>query len=144
MLLTLFIFIMHLPKYFIPASFSIAIIVIVYFLFNPAAVSLFPPCPFYFLTGFYCPGCGSQRAIHQLLHGNIFGAVGYNALLVLSLPVLFLSARMFILNIFKKENRKVDFLYNPQVPKIISGIVLLFWILRNIPVHPFTLLAPHN
>ncbi|PYV86056.1 MAG: hypothetical protein DMG90_22080 [Acidobacteria bacterium] len=35
---------------------------------NPASSGIFPPCPFLWLTGFYCPGCGSLRALHQLLH----------------------------------------------------------------------------
>lgn len=131
-------------KYFIPVSCFITALVILYFFFNPANTAFFPPCPFYSLTGFYCPGCGSQRAIHQLLHGNIGGAFGYNALLVLSLPILLISARMFILNIYRKENKRDGILYNPILPKIIFVIILLFWILRNIPVQPFGLLAPHN
>lgn len=46
-------------------------------------------CPFHFLTGWLCPGCGSQRAMHDLLHLNVSGAYGHNALLVLSIPLLF-------------------------------------------------------
>lgn len=29
------------------------------------------PCPFWKLTGLYCPGCGGTRAIRALLHGDI-------------------------------------------------------------------------
>src|SRR5580693_9291812 len=42
-------------------------------LFDPATSGIFPPCPFRYLTGWYCPGCGSLRAIHQLLHGTAGG-----------------------------------------------------------------------
>jgi hypothetical protein len=29
------------------------------------------PCPFKYLTHFDCPGCGFQRAVIALLHGNL-------------------------------------------------------------------------
>lgn len=44
---------------------------VVYFFFDPAGSRLFPRCPFLSLTGLRCPGCGSQRALHSLLHGEI-------------------------------------------------------------------------
>jgi hypothetical protein len=48
----------------------------------------FVGCPFRFVTGLLCPGCGSQRALHDLLHLRIPAAFGHNALLVLSIPLL--------------------------------------------------------
>lgn len=48
----------------------------------------FLDCPFRLLTGLLCPGCGSQRAIHDLLHLRVVEAFGHNALLVLSIPLL--------------------------------------------------------
>ncbi|QUO21582.1 DUF2752 domain-containing protein [Clostridiaceae bacterium Marseille-Q4143] len=30
----------------------------------------------------YCPGCGGTRAVMALLHGNLFQAIKYNALVV--------------------------------------------------------------
>lgn len=48
----------------------------------------FPSCPFHLVTGLLCPGCGSQRALHDLMHLRVGEAFGHNALLVLSLPAL--------------------------------------------------------
>ena len=48
----------------------------------------FLPCPFRTLTGLLCPGCGSQRALHDLLHGRLGEALGHNGLLVMSVPLL--------------------------------------------------------
>lgn len=48
----------------------------------------FLSCPFRLLTGLLCPGCGSQRALHDLLHLRLPEAFAHNALLVLSVPLL--------------------------------------------------------
>ena len=58
-----------------------------YFL-DPSTSGLFPACPFRALTGMYCPGCGTLRALHGLLHGNIAGAFMLNPLTVLILPLV--------------------------------------------------------
>ncbi len=55
---------------------------------DPAASALFPPCPVRLLTGWLCPGCGSLRAAHQLLHGHWAAAFGLNPLMVLAAPFL--------------------------------------------------------
>src|SRR5215469_232196 len=56
--------------------------------FDPATSGLFPPCPVRYLTGWYCPGCGSLRAIHQLLHGNLRMAWSMNALTMVLFPFM--------------------------------------------------------
>lgn len=43
---------------------------------------VFPPCPLYSNTGFYCPGCGGTRAMISLLKGNILMSIYYNAFYV--------------------------------------------------------------
>ncbi|MDF2825476.1 MAG: hypothetical protein K0R68_2884 [Mycobacterium sp.] len=50
--------------------------------------SLFPPCPFYALTGWYCPGCGGLRMTHDLLHGDVAAAVVDNVFVLVGLPLL--------------------------------------------------------
>jgi hypothetical protein len=46
----------------------------------------FPPCPFRWLTGYLCPGCGGLRATHALLHGEVAAAFALNPLYVAALP----------------------------------------------------------
>jgi len=55
---------------------------------DPEVGGVFPSCPFRTLTGLLCPGCGSLRATHDLLHLRIAEAFAHNALLVGALPVL--------------------------------------------------------
>src|SRR5882762_6502633 len=71
--------------------------VTVLFLFEPGRYAFYPRCLFHQTTGLLCPGCGSLRAIHQLLHGHLFAAVHLNALLVLSVPpVCWIAGRSFL------------------------------------------------
>lgn len=64
----------------------------VYFYFDPNDSVFFPRCVVKQLTGYDCPGCGSQRAIHALLHGDIVTAWRYNALMLLLLPLSLMLA----------------------------------------------------
>ena len=71
------------------SAFAIAAVgALIFFLFDPMQVAIFPPCVFHQVTGLDCPGCGAQRALHQFLHGNIIAALRLNAMFVLSLPIL--------------------------------------------------------
>ena len=56
--------------------------------FDPRNPGLFPACPFLGLTGCFCPGCGTLRALHMLFRGDVASAIGYNVLTVLSVPFI--------------------------------------------------------
>lgn len=58
------------------------------FWFEPNGQSFYPVCLFHQTTGWQCPGCGSLRAMHQLLHGHFGAAFHLNPLLVILLPIL--------------------------------------------------------
>ncbi len=117
---------------------------ILFYNYNPAREDFFPTCPFLYLTGLLCPGCGSQRALHQLLHGNITAALRLNMLLVISVPFL-LYHQLYLLNLhynFIGINVK-NIMYSPKFTYAVLAIVFLYWILRNISLFPFNMLAPH-
>ncbi len=102
---------------------------------NPAGNTLYPPCPLHALTGCYCPGCGSLRAAHALLHFDVAAAWHLNPLMVASLPVLALAQVKG-----SPVNRAFQ---HPAAPWVAGGIIVAFWVLRNLPFAPFLLLAPH-
>ena len=108
---------------------------------NPEEAGFYPPCPFYFLTGLHCPGCGTLRGMHQLLRGDVLAAFGYNPFSMLMLPIIgyaFLSALLLT-----AWGRRLPTVF--VHPTLIWGLlatVIAFWVLRNVPVYPFTLLAP--
>ena len=119
----------------------ITIILYSLYIFDPWGSSFYPPCPFHGLTGLYCPGCGSLRALHKLLHFQITGAFDYNPLMVLSIPFLLYSFFSYMLFIF--TGRQFPKVFIPSIYIwILLGIVILFGIFRNITIYPFTMLAP--
>lgn len=128
-------------KYIIPFILLILIVSAIYFLFNPLKFHFFPKCPFYMLTGLYCPGCGSQRALHSLLHFHLAETFSYNFLFIPALLVLLYHSCIKILNTYTPTKRQSVF-YTPTFPVLLFIIVMLFWILRNIPFYPFSYLAP--
>jgi hypothetical protein len=109
--------------------------------FNPTTAGFFPVCPLYRMTGIACPGCGLTRGFHALFHGDILTALRFNALL----PVyLFIFGYLFIsLALTALRGRGLSWKIFP--PAAIYGFLiaaLAFFILRNLPVYPFNLLAP--
>lgn len=55
---------------------------------DPHQPGHYPTCPFLALTGWFCPGCGSLRALHDLTQLDVAGAWGMNPLLLVVLPFL--------------------------------------------------------
>lgn len=70
------------------AAVAMGAVCTVVYAFPPAQYSFYPVCPIYRLTGWLCPGCGLTRALHALLHGDLFAAVTLNPLLVSMMPLL--------------------------------------------------------
>ena len=58
-----------------------------YYFYDPQGGG-FPACPFYQLTGLFCTGCGSQRALHDLLHLDLGSSLGHNLLLAPALVLI--------------------------------------------------------
>jgi hypothetical protein len=102
-----------------------------YFYLRPPVAGGYLPCLFHQWTGWQCPGCGSQRALHALLHGHVVDAVSQNALFV---GVLVLAILGWIAG---KERRAAIARMGRQHTGLVFAAVLLvmlaFGILRNLP-----------
>jgi len=109
--------------------------------FDPSTSGLFPPCPLHYLTGLYCPGCGSLRALHALLHGDFRFAWAMNPLTCVLLP--FLTYGLASEALFAFGGRRL-----PQVTlsagtiRALCLVIVLFGVLRNLSLPPFHWLAP--
>jgi len=114
---------------------SAATVVVVLACADPSSSRWFPPCPFHALTGLDCPGCGSTRALHALLHGHVGAAINFN---LLTLPGL----AMVALGFGQQHSERLRKWWLPlNRPKVILVVVLAFWLLRNLPFEPFLWLS---
>jgi len=102
-----------------------------------------PGCTFYRATGWYCPGCGMSRALRALMHRRYAAAFGYNPLMMTVLPAVVLGMGLEVLAWVRGPGRRT-----PRLrvgPRVVIGfvvVVVAYWVLRNLPWRPFTLLAP--
>lgn len=117
-------------KKFIWGIILVGIAAFIYYSYNPSDNVWFPKCPFKMLTGWQCPGCGSQRAIHSLLHLEIVQAFRYNALMVLCIPLLIL---LFIAEYYRTRAPQFYLkVYQARNIWIFFGIVICWTIGRNL------------
>src|SRR6185436_7921828 len=120
------------------AIWGLLILVGVYvFIFEPGKTGFFPLCPFRLVTGFQCPGCGSTRALHQILHGHIAAAFMLNPLFVVSLPLFAFAFLRYTSLAFQGKTPRPNALPAAYI-YLIFWVVLSFWIFRNTPFYPFS------
>ncbi len=137
-----------MPQTYKRAGIVVAIFAVIgvalgfYYNYNPSQHSFFLPCPFKFTTGYHCPGCGSQRAIHQLLHLDFVAAFRLNPLFILSIPLIIYGVGVKIANYIFKTSYRVEFFYSRFFIYGYFSIALIYWVVRNIPYMPFSWLAP--
>ena len=104
-----------------------------------------PPCIFYQLTGLHCPGCGSGRMLLALMNFEFYKAFRYQPLLFISLPVIaYYLLKVYIKFVFGKDVLPFFEIKSKLVAISIPTVIIAYWILRNIPIFPFNLLAPSS
>ena len=106
-------------------------------------------CPFLALTGLYCPGCGSLRALRDLTDGDLAGALSHNVLAVAMLAALVVwAARLWLArgpgpltarNPGLPPRARTALLLRIPASWVVLVLVSGFWLARNLPDSP---LAP--
>jgi len=108
--------------------------------FDPnAAGSLFPPCMFRAFTGWYCVGCGMTRMLHALAHGDVLRAFAMNPLAML---LLCLAPLLTAWKLGWRPAAMRPLVALLSQPRFWLVLLPAYWIARNLPWFPFTLLAP--
>ena len=111
----------------VAALFALGILV--FFAFDPTKVPIFPQCMFHEITGLDCPGCGAQRALHHLLHGEVVAALRFNAMFVLSLPLALWYGPRLIFRTFTRQPSGAP----PRWLWFYIGAWLVFAVMRDLP-----------
>ncbi len=97
-------------------------------------------CPFKAVTGLDCPGCGGTRALHQLFTGHLGAALSYNVLAVVVLPLL-LWGLFASLTAMAGGPRWRGVSLSRRWTWITLAVIAVFWVVRNLPVAPFSWLG---
>lgn len=113
-----------------------------FYLYHHNPVRYPVPCVLHELTGLYCPGCGAGRASYAILHGNFAEAFCYNPLMTLVLPLIALYIIVRTLDWIITGGNHIDSRISIKMLTWLLAVVLIYGVIRNIPVFPFTLLAP--
>ena len=99
------------------------------------------PCAFYVTTGLYCPTCGATRAVISLLSGDVLNALKCNLIVALLFLPATIGAAILYLRILNGHSISIG-KRSLRIAIIILTIFIVFGIIRNIPIEPFTFLVP--
>jgi len=105
---------------------------------DPNEPGHYPTCPFLAVTGLFCPGCGSLRAVHAMAQGDVVAAVSSNLLAVLAVLPLAVIWLGWVRRSWRGTPR--ESVAPPLVLWALLVLVVVFAVVRNMPVG--TALAP--
>jgi hypothetical protein len=110
----------------------------------PTPDSFYPKCFLYQTTGLHCPGCGTGRAAYFLFNGDLVTAARFNILSLLILPVIAFGILRGAIGWAAGAPASKKRLASPRAIWALVVVIIAFGVLRNIPISPLTLLAPHE
>lgn len=108
----------------------VLVLIAVYAIFDPSDSILFPKCLFYHITGWQCPGCGSQRMLHALLQCDFTSAWHYNAYLFFLLPVILFLLWLELTR--KKHPLLYRRVYSMSVIWTFIVLTIVWFVVRNL------------
>lgn len=121
-------------KIVIGAAISLLLVAVafMFYLFDPEEMAVFPRCPFLLATGYECPGCGSQRAVHDLLHLDLKGAFSQNALILFLIPYILLGIYLGFFNGKHRFPRLEKLFFGKWAAIIVVSGIIIYGVLRNV------------
>lgn len=131
---------LYMPRRLLALGFLMVLAIIIY-IYHPATPLRMIPCPFREITGLYCPGCGSIRALTQVAQGNILKAVQHNVLAVAFLPLMVWVVLANIKLVLTGRALPYPKLPSPAIWGLLC-LFILFAVLRNLPFAELHFLRP--
>lgn len=108
-------------------------LIILYGIFDPATSIAAPKCLFKTLTGYDCPSCGGQRALHALLNGKVGRAFMLNPFLFIVTPLIITIAYSTFSKSKLAQHLK-PIVQSSTAIGIYLFLYFVWWILRNTPL----------
>lgn len=108
----------------------LAMLGVVYFFIDPMEVKWMPRCIWKVATGTDCPGCGSQRMAHALMHGDFRAAWQANAYAFCMLPLI--GGMIWLEFSRERHPRLYRIVHTPAVIWVLVASVLVWWVVRNL------------
>jgi hypothetical protein len=90
--------------------------------------SIYPSCPFKWLTVWNCPFCGGLRMTHDLLHCDLMAAVHDNICVLVGMPML--AAWLLV----RRARGKASMSWPALLAVVVATIA--WTVLRNLPDFP--------
>ena len=100
--------------------------------FNPSQSMLMPKCAFKMLTGWDCPGCGIQRAVHAFVHGRFAEAISYNYFLAYSVPYLLSFLVVWVAPDYRWSGKLKAFIEDRRVVYFYIITYFIWLVVRNL------------
>jgi hypothetical protein len=121
-------------KIVIGAAISLLLVAVafMFYLFDPEEMAVFPRCPFLLATGYECPGCGFQRAIHDMLHLDLKSAFSQNALILFLSPYLLFGFYLAFFNGKHRFPKWEKLLFGKWVAIFVVSGIMIYWVVRNL------------
>ncbi len=88
-------------------------------------------CPFHWLTGLNCPGCGNSRALYALTHLHFAEALRYNYLMPFEAAFALYAAVCTTENYLRTGVYKLT-IRHEWIGLVFVVILMVWWIVRNI------------
>ncbi len=98
---------------------------------DPNQPGHYPTCPWLFLTGTWCPGCGTLRALHDLGHGDVVGALDRNPLTVVATAGLLVWFGVWVRRLWLGRQRTS--MAPAWLIYSLFWLIVVFWVARNVP-----------
>ena len=92
-------------------------------------------CPFRYVTGLDCPGCGVSRVILSYLKLDFKTAFYTNPVITVILPILFVDFIYYKYHYVVHDNKKDFNKLENIVLYIMIGALILYAVIKNIYVH---------
>ena len=115
---------------------AVAVAGVILWQYEPTAESFYLKCAFHTWTGGHCPGCGTTRALHHLVHGRFIDAVRCNPLLIVGGPII------AILIYRQRRRERITGVVSPRLAWAIYIVITANFIGRNVPSPTRSWLAP--